>query len=1193
MAQIGAIADFLQAAQEKKRLQLLGLSGLGPSFATALLSQTRPVLFIAKDRESAENIYQNLLFLMQESKAQSVFLLPAEERTPYHSTSPDRAIMLERCAILHKLATGAPFSALVLCADDLGKKIAPLRLWQEMAEMLEQGQLADREELISKLDLGGYTRVNSVEDSGTFAVRGSIIDIFWPGSPLPIRLDFFSDEIESIKFFNPQNQRAIETVPSCSFGPVKDIILSPEHIKHAIKQLRELADEVEYPTKKLKEKISQLENKIPFFGIESFLPGFYAQLQTPLELINQSYGRSALTIVSDYDLNEIKGPLEKNAQEYDSHYGSALAKGELCFSPTHFLATGDEVLAQLSEHTFISLSPITRQESVQTIIQLPINSTSSLRQDILIHSATLDNSHEKAHSLLEPLAKKINELKKAGYLIFLPMPNFSGCQRIKELLAALNLQVNTLKDAPNLLLGDDFAALRKHGVHAFTYHAKPRAPGCGAIFDELKVALFAEDDIFGKRSRRDGKAGAKGRFRTTLADINEGDAVVHVDNGVGIFRGLTKLNVRGIEQDYLLITYAGDDKLYLPVHRINLIQAYSGVEGKQPHLDKLGGSGWQTKKKKVKDAVMAMAQDLLNLYAKRELATRPIFSHPNADYWEFEAEFAFETTADQQKAIDDVIADMQRSRPMDRLICGDVGYGKTEVAMRAAMLACISGAQVAVLAPTTILAQQHALTFAERFKETGVNIGVVSRFQKPLEVRKALADLKDGKLDILIGTHRILSPDVSFQNLGLVIVDEEQRFGIKAKEQLKKMRTHADMLTLTATPIPRTLQMGYFGIRDLSVIETPPVDRRAIRTSIVRFDDEIIREGILRELSRGGQTYFVHNRVRSIHAKADHLRKLIPEASIEVAHGQMDADELEDIMVRFMKHEIQVLVCTSIIETGIDVPSANTMFVDHADDFGLAQLYQLRGRIGRSKERAFAYLVIPGDTEQLTPVARKRLEILHQFSELGAGFRIAQHDLELRGAGDLLGSSQHGHVATVGYDLYSELLKEAVEALKGQPHDSAPDPDVNLPICARIPDNYISDMHERLGVYQQLATAHTNEQIWEIIGSMNEQFGEAPDDVTALAEIMILKQSLKRFSALSIDSGMHEGRPKIIISLGAQAKINPEKLSDLIKKNAEQMSLTPKMQLIFLPTKNEWEVKAGSNIITLCKYLSDLIFAQV
>ncbi len=1079
-------------------------------------SFTRPTVLVAKNAAHAELVMRDVRFLLGAESNQALLLLP-DENTPYQATSPDPVWKMDQLAILQKLAAGERYRVLVTCPEMLVTRILPTSILQDELQFISQGGEFPREDLIARLVRAGYTRVNQVEDPGTFSVRGSIVDYFWPGNLNPVRVDLFGDEVERLYEFDIGTGKKVRDLEDAQFGLVRDIILSDECITRAIQRLRDLADEVEYPTVKLKAKLADLSNKIAFFGIESLLPAFYEQLGSVNELVEKD-----AWIYEDPEGFESTALLWRT--DWEEHYKKALVAGELCFEPSVFL-----------------------------LDKIPLNPP-------LLKGEEIPPFEKGGLGGILQLATQIHALHQQNITVFLPVAGTEGVHRYKELLEPHGVQVRHLSTAVSFFTAFSFQS----SIHAYTFVAKPEPPAQSGVFEKLGLAIFSPDDVFGPRVKRE--VSKKGGFKTTLADLEPGDAIVHVDHGIGLFKGLTRLNVRGIEQDYLLLTYAGDDKLYLPVHRINQIQPYSGAEGSAPKLDKLGGQGWQTRKKKVQEAVLAMAQDLLNLYAKRELVKRPLFKAPAEQFAEFEAEFPFETTPDQQKAIDEVLADMQKDKPMDRLICGDVGYGKTEVAMRAAMLAVLSGRQVAVLAPTTILAQQHGITFAERFKNSGARVEVVSRFQKPSQVREIIAQAKSGQVDILIGTHRILSEDVGFKNLGLVIVDEEQRFGIKDKEHLKKLRTHTDILTLSATPIPRTLQMGFFGIRDLSVIETPPVDRRAIRTSLIRFEDEVIRENILREIQRGGQVYFVHNRVDTIYGKADYLRSIVPEARIEVAHGQMNEHALEETMIRFMKHEFNVLVCTTIIETGIDVSTANTMFVDHADDFGLSQLYQLRGRIGRSKERAFAYLVIPSSEEGLTPIARKRLEILQRFSELGAGFRIAQHDLELRGAGDLLGKSQHGHVAAVGYDLYSELLKEAVENLKGGGNHDAPDPDVLAPVAALIPENYISDLSERMGIYQRLATASNDAALYEIIDDLQARFGGVPDEVHALVQVMILKNMMRQMALLALEFSPG----KVIISLGDQAKLDPAKLASWVAANASVWTLTPKMKLIKTVTGVHW-----------------------
>jgi len=1167
-----------------------GAKGLAPFHIACKLSLDAPIVIVANTNDEAEDALRNVRFILGEEHAASALFLPSDERGPYHATSLDPLITMERLSTLQKLATGVPFRVLVTSIDALCKKTVPLTGLQEATEIVELNAEIDRAALLQKLEICGYSKVNAVEDTGTYAVRGSIIDIFWPGERYPCRIDLFGNTVERLHSFDPSSQRVIKHLTSFTFGAVRDIQLSKDTIEFAEQQLRDLADEVEYPTKKLGEKLSDLQNEIAFFGIESLLPAFYQSLETPLEILQRAKGSVTVCLLDSIGIHHQVSALWK---DYDDRYASALVRGELCFAPHRFLASKEQLDLQINKNALLRFHTFATENVETTRIESEV--TDDLRGDILKQSMRTEEDDGKGeHHLLAPLADRIKILRTQGLTVLLPALSLGGTQRLRELLQPYHLNIRSLKEQPNLLDENLHKTLSEPSVHAYTYVAKPETPAHGAIMRYAQLAIFSEDDVFGKRARRKGQAGKQKGFKTNLSDLIDGDAIVHVDHGLGLFKGLTKLNVRGVEQDYLLLMYAGNDKLYLPVHRINMIQAYSGAEPDNLRLDKLGGTGWQTKKKKVKEAVVAMAQDLLNLYAKRELVKRPVFAAPEASYWEFEARFPFETTIDQQKAIDEVMSDMQKDKPMDRLICGDVGYGKTEVAMRAAMLTVMNGRQVAVLAPTTILAQQHGINFTERFKESGAQVGIVSRFQKPAEVRETLKKLKDGAVDVLIGTHRLLSDDVSFKNLGLVVVDEEQRFGIKDKEKLKRLRAQVDVLTMSATPIPRTLQMGFFGIRDLSIIETPPVDRRAIRTSIIRFDDEVIREGILREISRGGQVYFVHNRVSSIAATADYLKRLVPEAKIAIGHGQMDEKQLEDVMVSFMKHEFNVLVCTTIIETGIDVSSANTMFIDNADDFGLAQLYQLRGRVGRSKERAFAFLVVPSAMENLTPIARKRLEILHRFSELGAGFKIAQHDLELRGAGDLLGTNQHGHIAAVGYDLYVDLLKEAVEDLRGRSHEETFDPDVNLPVSALIPDKYVADLHDRMGFYQRFATAGDDSEILDVIGAVGDQYGDPPQEVMNLADVMMMKHKLRLMKARALEAidVVGEKLPQVIISLGESAALDPNKLMDWIKSEPHRLTLTPKMKLIYTPDAVEWQTGASANLMGLCKQVLDRIIAR-
>jgi len=1194
-----AFRDLVARVREgRPRTTLADVDGLGFAAVLLPLATTRPLLVVAKSRTSAEELARDLKFVAG-ARADEIVLLPPDDKTPFHASSPDPLVVQERTATLFKIASGAPLSVVVCPPRAFVRRGLPFSALQARGQLVVEESDLDREVFVRALVVGGYTQVNTVEDPGTFAVRGSIVDVYWIGAPRPVRIDLFGDTIESLRFFDPSTQRVLERTPEWTFGPAREVHLDDESVARANERLRALADDVEFPTKKLRELLSDLGHRIPFFGIESLLPAFHETLELPSEVFARARGDRGFTLVLE-DRAALFDTLAEEEKDFADHHRSALVRGELCFSPGAFLADERALRATLDRHVVVELAGVVSNDGVreEDVVSVRTPATADLRAEILQETMRKDGDGAE-RALLGPLVSRITSRRREGRVVLLPVSSAGGTERLKDMLAAHHLQVRVLKEPPALFDAEAVRALADPSVHAWTYVGRPEPPARGAELPHLGVVVVAEDEIFGKRARRGAAStGKKKGFGTTLADLTPGDHVVHVEHGIGVYRGLTRLALRGVEGDFVLLTYADDDKLYLPVHRINLIQKYAATEGRPPKVDKLGGTGWQTTRKKVKKAVLAMAQELLHLYAMRELSKRPAHRAPDEPYWEFEAAFPFETTTDQQKAIDEVVKDMTSERPMDRLICGDVGYGKTEVGMRAAALAVLSGRQVVVLAPTTVLAQQHFLTFKERFAPMGAIVEVISRFRTDKEAKDVLARAKEGKVDVLIGTHRVLSNDVAFKDLGLVIVDEEQRFGVAAKEKLKRLRTSVDMLTLTATPIPRTLQMGFFGIRDLSVIETAPVDRRAIRTSIIRFDDDVIREAILRELSRGGQVYFVHNRVRSIYAIADYLKRLVPEARIGVGHGQMTDEELERVMLQFLDHEINIFVCTAIIETGIDVPRANTMFIDNADDFGLAQLYQLRGRVGRSKERAFAYLMVPGAAEQLTPDARRRLEVLQRFSDLGAGFKVAQHDLELRGAGDLLGKGQHGHITAVGYDLYAELLKDAVLELRGRVlDDDVPDPEITLPVAAYIPDKYLPDVQERLAIYQRLATAKDGTAIYDVVGEMNDLYGDPPTEVTALAELMILKQHLRDMVARALElgsampattttakpsEGTSEPPPRIVITLGDKTRLDVTKLTEMATRDPTHVRLTPQGKLIYTVDENEWRA-AGREVIPMCR----------
>ncbi|GAC1605029.1 MAG: hypothetical protein NVS4B10_18330 [Myxococcales bacterium] len=796
-------------------------------------------------------------------------------------------------------------------------------------------------------------------------------------------------------------------------------------------------------------------------------------------------------------------------------------------------------------------------------------STQDLRAEI--------EGHHGEQGALEPLVRRLASLRDRGIAAVIACHSSAQAERTRRLLLDRKLMAQILpalvapptRQGPPQMLGP---ALFSPGVHA---HLVVGEISRGFVDEPARLAVFSDEDVFGPRAQVR-KAARKpktfGQDGADFRDLKEGDLVVHIEHGIARYDGLTRLQVRGFAADFILLHFAGKDKLYLPVGRLRQIQKYQGGDPATTRLDSLKSPTFQKRKARVKEELLKMAAGLLDIYAARAALPGHAYSPPDAMYRQFESDFEFEETPDQEKAIGDVLADMTKPKPMDRLVCGDVGYGKTEVALRAAFKAVEDKKQVAVLVPTTVLAAQHYRTFARRFKDYPLTVEMVSRFRDPKEVRDTLSRAREGKVDVLVGTHRLLSNDVGFKDLGLVIVDEEQRFGVKHKEQLKKLRKLVDVLTLTATPIPRTLHMAMMGVRDLSIITTPPVDRRAIRTFVCKFEAGTIKEAIERELSRGGQVFFVHNRVQSIGGVHDYLSKLVPQAKIAIAHGQMAEGKLEEVMTEFVDKKHDVLLCTAIIESGPDIPSANTILINRADTFGLSQLYQIRGRVGRSRERAYAYLLIPA-RRTMTRDAQKRLQVLQQFTELGAGFQIASHDLELRGAGNLLGPDQSGEIAAVGFDLYTQMLQEAVAELKGEKPRTEFEPDVELPVSAYITEDYVPEVQQRLVFYKKLASASNEEELYDVKGELRDQCGETPVEVDALVEVMSLKNALR---ALRM-RGLKSGPGRLIVQLGPEAALDPVRLAQLVARGKGRYRLTPGMELVeVVPPHAAGETSAGA-----------------
>ncbi|MFT3913362.1 MAG: transcription-repair coupling factor [Anaeromyxobacteraceae bacterium] len=1112
------------------------------------------VLAVAEDEEEADALAKDLVFFLG---TPAVVRVPADAVLPYDDLSPDRGVEMERLAALSRLHLApAEVRAVVVSARGLARRLIPRKVLAAGADLVGKGMELPREALAAKLVSLGFARTPLVEDAGTFAVRGGILDLWSPADPAPVRLEYFGDEIESCRRFDPQTQRSEEAdAGEVVLCPAREALFTDEGKAAAKQAVRDIAEKVDRPTSRVREVLDQIDQGAPFFGMEALLPGFHAGgLETLFEHLPQ---RFAVWLDDTTGIEEALSDLD---EELAREHAASLRRDELVLPPEqHFLPSADVLAA-------IAARPLVRRHRVYVGLGEPVrwslDDTAGIRSEI-----------EAAHGeegALTPLSKRLEEWRKRGITSIVACGSASAGDRLRRLLEDRRQHAKAVAPAPatgnaTAAAGmPDPASLYDPAVHV---HLVPGEISAGFLDGEARVALISDEEIFGRRVRRKVRKGREEhQFAASFRELEEGDLVVHVEHGIGKYLGLTKMQIRGVEGDFLVIAYEGADRLYLPVAKLRQVQKFNGASPDSIRLDKLGGQSFALRKARVKEQLLKMAAELLDVYAARAAHPGYAFGEPDENYLAFEAEFPWEETPDQAKAIEDVLKDMRKSltrkegtgkAPMDRLVCGDVGYGKTEVAMRAAMLAVTSKKQVAVLVPTTVLASQHARTFRERFKGWPIRVEAISRMKTAEETRQILKDAAAGKVDILVGTHRILAADVSFKDLGLVVVDEEQRFGVQHKERLKKLRKLVDVLTLTATPIPRTLHMALSGARDLSIIATPPEDRRAIRTFVAKFDPAQIREAILQEVRRGGQVYFVHNRVRSIGSMEKFLKELIPDLRIGVAHGQMGEKKLEEVMTAFVEKKLDVLIATSIIESGLDIPSANTIIVNRADHFGLAQLYQIRGRVGRSRERAYAYLLVPA-RRPITKDAQKRLEVLQRFSELGAGFNIASHDLEIRGAGNLLGKDQSGHIEAVGFDLYTQLLDEAVRELKGEPPREEVDPDVQLPVPAIIPDAYMPDVHQRLYFYKRMAQAATDEEVDDVRAEIIDRCGDAPDELDALCEVMQVKVRLRALGIRALEAG--PGR--LVFTLGETAALDPFQLAKHVTASKGSLRLTPDMKLV-------------------------------
>ncbi|MFL5391779.1 MAG: transcription-repair coupling factor [Myxococcales bacterium] len=1151
-----ALAELLTALRGgARKVRAQGLVGAAKGHVLWQLSRELklPLVCVVPTDDTAEALEKDLRFFAPETTASGITRLPGDEVLPYEGLTPDPGVVMARIAGLFHLHLGEA-RIVVASVRGLARRVLPREALDQRSLQLATSATQDRDELASKLTAAGYAKVPIVEDPGTFAVRGGVFDVWSPLDSAPVRIEFFGDEVESLRRFDPQTQRSIAELSEVSFCPAREIVLDDAGRKAAIATVRAAADAVETPTRQLRELIDEIQTRsqddaLFAAGLSAILPGFFPG---GLKAVTDYLPEGALWVLDDaLELERQWGDLWA---ELESTFEAARAKGELALSPEQHYLHERDARPVIEASRVVELGGLLfAEDAARGVPQIEFGTrpTAELRAEIA--------GHHGEDGALAPLVRRLVDFRDRGIVSVIACHGSAQAERTKRLLLDRQLMAQVVPHLP-----EQPATLWNPSTHA---HLVVGDVSAGFLDEGERIAVYSDEDVFGPRAqprKTPRRPKTFGDDAADFRDLKEGDLVVHVEHGIARYDGLTRLDVRGFAADFILLQFAGKDRLYMPVGRLRQIQKYVGGDPSKTKLDSLKSQTFQKRKAKVKEELLKMAAELLDIYAARAAHPGYAFTPPDNMYRQFEADFEFEETPDQAKAIEDVLVDMQQPKPMDRLVCGDVGYGKTEVALRAAFKAVEDKKQVAVLVPTTVLASQHYRVFSTRFGDYPITVEMISRFQGPKETKDILTRAREGKVDVLIGTHRLLSQDVSFKELGLVVVDEEQRFGVKHKEQLKKLRKLVDVLTLTATPIPRTLHMAMMGVRDLSIIGTPPVDRRAIRTFVSKFDGPTIKEAIEREMARGGQVFFLHNRIQSIAGVYDYLHRLVPQAKIAVAHGQMAEGKLEKVMTEFIERKHDVLLCTAIIESGLDIPSANTILVDRADHFGLSQLYQIRGRVGRSRERAYCYLLVPA-RRKITRDAQKRLQVLQQFTELGAGFQIASHDLEIRGAGNLLGPDQSGTIAAVGFDLYAQLMDEAVAELKGEKPREEFEPDVELPVPALIPEEYVPDVQQRLFFYKRLASAKDEDELYEVKGELRDTCGEPPPEVDALVEVMGLKNELR---ALRL-RGLKSGPGRLVVQLGPDALLDPARLATLVAKGKGRYRLTPGMELVELQPSEE------------------------
>ncbi len=1118
----------------------------------AAVNDYRFRLIITGDEAKAREMQEDSRFFDKSS-----IYYPAKDFIFYSADVHGNQLAGERLRCIQKIIAAQDNKTnitVITTIDGCVDMLMPLQRYRDNIIHFKNSDIIDTEKLISKLVGIGYTRVPMIDGQGQFAVRGGIIDIFSYTDETPVRIELWDDEIDSIRFFDVESQRSVEKIQTYDVFPATEWILSEdetdagfEKVKDEVeKQLVTLGNDKKKKTQQEMDACNRLRHAYADFERTRDYSKFILSFTDEIEGFTDYFPKDETVFVLD-EPDRIMERMELISYEYEESMKNRLEGGYVVASQTKLMRPIAEVYKNMQSSRLMLLSSLDYKPKM-------LKPADYLRIDA--------RSISSYNNSFEYLADDINKYKRTGYRVVLVCNSRTRAARIVADLEELGTQS---------YFSEDYDKEIMPGTVMVTYGNIHR----GFEYPLIGFVIITENDIFTSRTRKKQKKKYEGRSIAGFNELNVGDYVVHEMHGLGVYKGIEKITVEGVEKDYIKIEYAGNSNLYVLATQLDRLQKYAASDTeKKPKLNKLGSVEWNKTKAKVHGAVEEIAKDLVELYSIRQNQKGYAFGPDTVWQKEFEEMFPYEETDDQLNAIADTKADMESTRIMDRLICGDVGYGKTEVAIRAAFKAVQEGKQVAYLVPTTILAQQHFNTFEQRMKNFPLKVAQLSSFRTNKEIKETLADLKKGFVDVVIGTHRLLSKDVEFKDLGLLIIDEEQRFGVAHKEKIKKLKNNIDVLTLSATPIPRTLHMSLVGIRDMSVLEEPPVDRVPIQTFVTEHNDEMIREAINRELARGGQVYYVYNRVRSIDEAAAHIQELVPQANVAFAHGQMEKRELEKIMVDFINGDIDVLISTTIIETGMDISNVNTMIIEDADKFGLSQLYQLRGRVGRSNRTAYAFLLYRRD-RMLTEVAEKRLSAIREFSDFGSGFKIAMKDLEIRGAGNVLGKSQHGHMAAVGYDLYCKMLNEAVNDLKGIKNEYSFETNVDLSVDAYIPSTYIKSEYQKLDIYKRIAAIESEEELSDMKDELVDRYGSLSTPAVNLLNIALIKSMAHKIGIMEMKGTIEDGPSgcyKTVMKVYPKAEINTEAIPDFIDSFGGAMKLVSgsQPQFIWRVTKKKY-----------------------